>query len=757
MRPFSALALVASTLLAACLPPVDDLGGTVPDGYVLDADGDGYAGGADCDDATADTHPGAPDAAGDGLDADCDGIDGVDRDGDGAASRASGGNDCDDEDRARQPGAADPAVDGVDQDCDGVDGPDVDRDGAASAVVGGTDCDDGDATVYPGAADTSVDGVDQDCSGLDGNQSGGGGGDTGVSTTDADGDGVDAAGLGGIDCDDTDATVHPGARDTVGDGTDQNCDGLDGFDWDDDGVAAAWSGGTDCDDTLAAVKPGVADADVDDIDQDCDGVDGPDADADGYADLAVGGTDCDDDDAAVHPDAADLDVDGTDDDCDGLDGEDGGVSLLEDLDADGYMDASFGGTDCDDVDRDVHPGATEACDGVDNDCDGLTDDADIVPSELRTRWFYDVDGDGWGASAQTMLTCVAPRGYVGQAGDCDEAAVGVHPGASETCDGVDNDCDGYVDAADHDLPADALQTFYVDQDGDGYGGADAPQYGCAVPDGFVADGGDCDDRDVAVNPAATETCDGADNDCDGAVDDDDASLPADQLVMMYTDGDGDGYGVGSPRGWACFPAAGEAADSGDCNDSDPSVGGPTTWFFDGDSDGYGTSSSPLGACAAPNGYVGNDDDCNDSNAAVSPADSEVWGNGLDDDCDGVTDPVGMVVGSYLGSVALHGQAWNTSTDCTGSISATISNLGPSLYVQGRIGCGQVDGTIVLSGGSQLSGQMFLQSPSGCINTDSLRSFSLTASFTSDGIEVPLSGLNFCGFSWTGPAATLRLR
>ncbi len=76
---------------------------------------------------------------------------------------------------------------------------------------------------------------------------------------DLDGDGHDALEDGGDDCDDTDATIHPGADDTVGDGIDQNCDGIDGVDGDGDGHASEASGGLDCDDADMRVHPGASD------------------------------------------------------------------------------------------------------------------------------------------------------------------------------------------------------------------------------------------------------------------------------------------------------------------------------------------------------------------------------------------------------------------------------------------------------------------------------------------------------------------
>jgi hypothetical protein len=58
--------------------------------------------------------------------------------------------------------------DGIDQNCDGVDGVDGDRDGYASEASGGDDCDDAAAGTNPGAADDVCDGVDSNCDGEDG-------------------------------------------------------------------------------------------------------------------------------------------------------------------------------------------------------------------------------------------------------------------------------------------------------------------------------------------------------------------------------------------------------------------------------------------------------------------------------------------------------------------------------------------------------------------------------------------------------------
>ncbi len=117
----------------------------------------------------------------------------------------------------------------------------------------------------------------------------------------------------------------------------------------------------------------------------------------------------------------------------------------EDGDGDGITTGELGGEDCDDTNPDIGPGATEVCDGVDNDCDGLidADDPDIAdPIEGHP----DNDGDGYGDSSTTIVTCdLADLSEEG--GDCNDGDPMTNPGAMEVCgDGLDNDCDGTAGA-----------------------------------------------------------------------------------------------------------------------------------------------------------------------------------------------------------------------------------------------------------------------------------------------------------------------
>lgn len=175
------------------------------------------------------------------------------------------------------------------------------------------------------------------------------------------------------------------------------------------------------------------------------------------------------------------------------------------------------GGDCRDGDPSSHPGAVEICDTFDNDCNGLADDADgAVDKSTATTFYRDADGDGFGT--QTMVrTCAKPAGFAAVGNDCNDASASVNPGAPEICDGIDNDCDALVDAADASLDPAMKHAYYLDADHDNYG-TGAATFACSPPTNYVAAAGDCNDANATAHPGGTEVCDGADNDCDGGTD-----------------------------------------------------------------------------------------------------------------------------------------------------------------------------------------------------------------------------------------------
>jgi hypothetical protein len=174
-------------------------------------------------------------------------------------------------------------------------------------------------------------------------------------------------------------------------------------------------------------------------------------------------------------------------------------------------------------------------------------------------------------------------GYSACFADCDDYDPNIHNGMSESWyDGVDQDCDG-------------LSDYDQDMDGDdaiAYGGTDCDDTDPTVNgldedgDGEASCDGDCDDADATVNTSATESWyDGVDQDCDG-----------------FSDYDQDMDGEDS------IDYGGD-----DCDDTDATTVG------DDDLDGY----------------LDCIDDCDDGDATSNPGGTEVCGDGIDQDCDGV--------------------------------------------------------------------------------------------------------------------------
>lgn len=180
--------------------------------------------------------------------------------------------------------------------------------------------------------------------------------------------------------------------------------------------------------------------------------------------------------------------------------------VCTDADGDGFNaeGGMCGPLDMDDTNPAVFPGAPEICtDGIDNDGNGLVDKADPNAINCPTQC-TDMDGDTYSIEG----------GSCGPI-DCNDNDAAINPGAEENCsDGIDNNCNGKLDAADPN--AVGCPVICTDNDGDGYS-----------VEGGVCGAMDCNDSDPNLNPGAMEICgDGIDNNCDARIDAADSTCQA---------------------------------------------------------------------------------------------------------------------------------------------------------------------------------------------------------------------------------------
>jgi hypothetical protein len=214
--------------------------------------------------------------------------------------------------------------------------------------------------------------------------------------------------------------------------------------------------------------------------------------------------------------------------------------------------------------------------------EGEAEDYNMQVNACAASTYYaDADGDTYGNALSSISSCYLPVGYTANNTDCNDAVAYIHPGSSEICNGLDDDC---VGGADDGL---TFKDYYADADGDTYGNSAAsPVNSCAAIPGYVVDNSDCNDANAAVYPGGTEVCNGIDDDCVGGADN--------GLLFL-------------------------------------------NYYIDADADAYGNATaSPVSSCTPITAYVLNHTDCNDANGDVHPGATELC-NGIDDDCAGGID------------------------------------------------------------------------------------------------------------------------
>ncbi len=538
---------------------------------------------------------------------------------------------------------------------------DADADGYGSAILDACgvtnmdDCNDGNALVFPGATEVCNE-SDDNCDGES---------DEFVVIefyADADLDGFGDANnttfacsspVGFVtnadDCDDSLVTYADADQDGVGFGEMEAC-----------GVSLY---NNDCDDNNVNLFPGNAEV-CNGEDDNCDAIadEGAlsilyaDSDGDGFGNAAVAIEGCE----SLNPGFV---IDDTD--CD-----DNTITYI-DADGDGWgageavaCGNSGSNEDCDDANAELFPSQAELCNGIDDNCNGQSDEGVLL------TFYFDGDADGFGNADSTELSCAASEGFVSNSDDCndelltysdldsdgfgagdlvacgtannnldcDDSNSMIYPTNAESCNDIDDNCDGEVDEF-------VLNTYYADADADGFGDANSTSFSCAPAFGFVnnsedcddsqvtyddVDGDgfgsgiatacgtsnnnlDCDDNNASISPEITEICNDIDDNC---------NFEVDEFVLntYYADVDADGFGDVSATVYACTAPLGFVDNGEDCDDSQ-------LLYEDVDADGYGSSNEV--ACGVTNNL-----DCNDDVASVNPGVTEVCGNAVDENCDG---------------------------------------------------------------------------------------------------------------------------
>ncbi len=269
------------------------------------------------------------------------------------------------------------------------------------------------------------------------------------------------------------------------------------------------------------------------------------------------------------------------------------------------------GSDCNDTNASISPDAPDqTCDGVDNNCNKVADEG-FVSSICNT--------DKQGICQAGSLLCQQGTTTCAQ----------TNQPQVESCNNLDDDCNGKVDDIDPSNKTNGVSSYYPDKDGDTFGDNSnniTPIVSCTKPTNpqfsYVPNNSDCDDTNKNINPDMEEICNDKDDNCNGQ---------ADEGVLVLT------------------------------------------FFQDQDGDGFGNSNVLKTKCNLPAGYVSDDKDCNDTDKSINPGTSESC-NGKDDNCNKQIDE-----GKLDGNACDSGEpsTCGPGTDvCTSGALKCVSNTDP---------------------------------------------------------------------------------